>query len=48
MDLRIGEGRKLNFSLISLEKGQTLKKALLFLKLIFLVNGMDNPTSNLT
>jgi hypothetical protein len=48
IDLRRSEGRKLNFSLVSLKKGQTLEKVLLFLELIFLVNGMDNPTSNLT
>jgi hypothetical protein len=48
IDLRRGEGRKLNFSLISLKKGQTLEKVLLFLTLIFLVNGINDPTSNLT
>jgi hypothetical protein len=48
IDLRRGEGRKLHFSLISLKKGQTLEKVLLFLELLFFVNGMDNPTSNLT
>jgi hypothetical protein len=30
MDLRRGEGRKLNFSLVSLKKGQALEKVLLF------------------
>jgi hypothetical protein len=30
IDLRRGEGRKLNFSLISLKNGQTLEKVLLF------------------
>jgi hypothetical protein len=48
LELRRGEGRTLNFLLISLKKGQTLEKVLLFLELIFHVNGKDNPTSNIT
>jgi hypothetical protein len=48
IDLRRGEGRKLNFSLVSLKKGHASEKVLLFLELIFLVNKLDNPTSNLT
>jgi hypothetical protein len=42
-----GFGRKLNFSLISLKR-QTLEKVSLFLEPMFLLNGMDNPTKNLT
>jgi hypothetical protein len=48
IDSRRGEGRKLDFALISLKKGHILEKLLLFLELNFLVNGMDNPTLNLT
>jgi hypothetical protein len=48
IDLCMGEERKLNFPVISLKKGQALEKVLLFLELSFLVNGMDNLTSNLT
>jgi hypothetical protein len=33
---------------ILLKKGQTLEKVSLFLVHIFLVNGMNNPNSNLT
>jgi hypothetical protein len=40
--------RSYNFPTPPFEERKTLEKVSLFSKSIFLVNGMDNPTSNLT